>query len=307
MLKKTMLIFMVLISLSCFCEPAQAEDTANFGYVNVAEAILLHPTMKSFDAGAKRFRLDVVKGDKDKIRKENLEKLTKELAQANKELKKIEQQKIKEENAYTKSIQALSREKINSSATGEMSLEKYNEKRESIDLRFSKILRKIGTKEKSLQTRIAKLNQESEYVSHASLDETRKIFGLILDDVYEGTDVVAKFYKIPFVFNSSFEFARTTNNMAIDNPMPEFFNNLDYRLSEDPEGEITVAAGLKSWLDLKNNNLVSCDDPRLMRFVLKGGVNMTPAVIDFIYQKHKISKSHRDFMQDFYKKVMTSN
>jgi hypothetical protein len=41
-----------------------------------------------------------------------------------------------------------------------------------------------------------------------------------------------------------------------------------------------------------------------MKFVLKGGVNMTPAVVDYIYQKHKISKTHRDFMQEFFKEAI---
>jgi hypothetical protein len=171
-------------------------------------------------------------------------------------------------------------------------------------MEFSKKLRKVRKEVQRLQAEIAKLNKDSQYISHASHEETREIFALILDDVYEAVDAVAKFYKIPFVFNSSFEFTRNTNNVKVANPMTEFFNDLDYRLSEDPEGKLTVGAALKSWLDLKNNNLVNCSDPRLMKFVLKGGVNMTPAVVDYIYQKHKISKTHRDFMQEFFKEAI---
>ncbi len=182
-------------------------------------------------------------------------------------------------------------------------MEKYNEERKSIDLEFTRKLRALRTEIKKVQNSIAKLNQDSAYVEHASHEETRKVFTLILDELYEAIDAVAKFYKIPFVFNSSFAFERNTDQATITNPMPEFFKELDYRLSEDPEGKLTVSAGIKAWLDLKNNNLVNCSDPRLTNFVLKGGVNMTPAVVDYIYQKHEISKSHRDFIQEYFRTV----
>jgi hypothetical protein len=286
---------------------AAEEPKPQFGYVDVADAVLLHPPMQHFDSDSKRFELSALKGKKiniDKKKSENFAKIKKEIEEKQNFLKKLQERRATIENTYTKELQKLNDKKSNPSLTGGMSLKEYNDRRESINMEFSKKLRKVRKEVQRLQAEIAKLNKDSQYISHASHEETREIFALILDDVYEAVDAVAKFYKIPFVFNSSFEFTRNTNNVKVANPMTEFFNDLDYRLSEDPEGKLTVGAALKSWLDLKNNNLVNCSDPRLMKFVLKGGVNMTPAVVDYIYQKHKISKTHRDFMQEFFKEAI---
>ncbi|MGM0600305.1 MAG: hypothetical protein ACQETH_10885 [Candidatus Rifleibacteriota bacterium] len=296
-------LFIVVFAALSTAEEAKPQ----FGYVDVADAVLLHPFMQHFDSDSKRFKLSALKNKKinvDKKKSDNLEKVKKEIEEKQKILKKLQEQRATIENTYTKELQKLNNKKSNSSLTGGLSLKEYNDKRESINMEFSKKLRKVRKEVQKVQADIAKLNKDSRYSSHASHEETREVFALILDDVYEAVDAVAKFYKIPFVFNSSFEFSRSTNNVKIANPMPEFFDDLDYRLSEDPEGKLTVGASLKSWLNLKNNNLVNCTDPRLMKFVLKGGVNMTPAVVDYIYQKHKISKTHRDFMQEFFQKTI---
>ena len=300
---KKMLVLFLLVVCANVQPPLQAEEQVQFGYVNLAEAVLLHPFMKDFDAAPRRFRITAIKGDHEKTRAQNLAKIKEEMEQAQSELKKLEEDRRKEESAYTVQLQKLVQQKNADPKSGEISLEKYNVERKSIDLEFTRKLHALRIEIQKVQNRIAKLNQESGYAEHASHEETGQVFSLILDDLYEAVDAVAKFYKIPFVFNSSFEFSRNTNQVSITNPMPEFFKDLDYRLSEDPEGNLTVAAGIKSWLDLKNNNLVNCADPRLTNFVIKGGVNMTPAVVDYIYQKHEISKSHRDFIQDYFRKV----
>ncbi len=300
-----MLSIFGLFLIICQQHVCAAEPPAQFGYVNVANAVLLHPLMKEFDAKPRRFKLSALKDDQGQLRNQNMEKLKKELSDAQSEYKKLEDERIATEKDYTVALQKLSNKKFPGTPSGDLSLEKYNQERTQIDIEFTRKLKSTREDLKKVQNRIAQMNQESEYVSHASHEETHKVFGLILDDVYEAVDAVAKFYKIPFVFNSSFEFARTTNQMTLSNPMPEFFSSLDQRLSEDPEGQLTVAAGITSWLEMKNNNLVNCSDARLTSFVLKGGVNMTPAVVDYIFQKHEISKSHRDFMQDYFKKVKT--
>ncbi|MBU1105979.1 MAG: hypothetical protein KKB51_04850 [Candidatus Riflebacteria bacterium] len=300
---KRILFFLVLIACLNVQSSLQAEDQVQFGYVNLAEAVLLHPFMKDFDSAPRRFRITAIKGDHEKTRAENQAKAKEEIDQAQKELKKLEEDRRNEESDYTVQLQKLILQKNADPKSGEISMEKYNVERKSIDLEFTRKLHSLRIEIQKVQNRIAKLNQESVYAEHASYEETSQVFSLILDDLYEAVDAVAKFYKIPFVFNSSFEFSRNTSQVNITNPMPEFFKDLDYRLSEDPEGKLTVGAGIKSWLDLKNNNLVNCVDPRLTSFVIKGGVNMTPAVVDYIYQKHEIGKSHRDFIQDYFRKV----
>jgi len=303
--KYTFLFFFFILLFSSASFASEQPGQVQFGYVNVADAVLLHPFMKEFDATPRRFKLSALKDDQGKLKARNLEKIKTELQEVLKEQNTLEKARIKTEKEYTESIQKLSSRKFSSGTTGELELQKYNEERAQIDIKYTKLLEENRNAMKKNQAKTAELNQESAYVSHASHEETNKVFGLILDDVYEATDAVAKFYKIPFVFNSSFEFSRTNNNLTISNPMPEFFAGLDKKLSNEDEGELTMAAGIINWLELKNNNLMNCSDARLARFVLKGGVNMTPAVVDYIYQKHEVSKSHRDFMQDFFKKVST--
>lgn len=303
---KRFVVFILAIASLYVATPAvQAQDQPQFGYVNLADAVLLHPFMKDFDAAPRRFKITALKGDSEKRRTQSAAKIKSEIEQAQKELKKLEDERRKEESEYTKQLQNLITKKNTSLKAGEISAEKYNEMRKSIDLEFTRKLRSLKAEIKKVHNTLAKLNQNSAYTEHTSHEETLQVFSLILDELYEAVDAVAKFYKIPFVFNSSFEFSRHTNSMSVANPMPEFFKSLDYRLSEDPEGKLTVGAGIKTWLELKNNNLVNCSDPRLANFVLKGGVNMTPAVVDYIYQKHEISKSHRDFIQDYFRKVVS--
>jgi hypothetical protein len=299
-------LFVILLAIAgLYLTPGlSAQEQLQFGYVNLAEAVLLHPFMKGFDSEPRRFKISALKNaNPEKSRMENAAKIKIEIEKLQKELEKHQTQRRKEESEYTKQLQNLILQKKSSPKASEISIEKYNEERKSIDLEFTRKLRALRTEIKLVQNKITKLNQESAYVGHTSHEETRQIFTLILDELYEAVDAVAKFYKIPFVFNSSFAFERNASQAEIANPMPEFFSNLDYRLSEDPEGKLTVGAGITAWLDHKNNNLVNCSDTRLSNFVLKGGVNMTPAVVDYIYQKHNISKSHRDFIQEFFRTV----
>lgn len=298
-------IAMAFISMF-FVQPVSAQETAQFGYVNVAEAVMLHPLMKDFDATPKRFKLTAIKGTPADKATQNQQRTEAGIKETQEKIKKLTDEKIKVENAYMENLKKLLQSKNSEGKTSEKSQEQYNSEKDKFDSAFYREIKDLNQELQKMQAKVVQLNRESEYSSHASHEETRQVFSLILDDVYEAVEAVSKFYKISFVFNSSFEFARISSSMTTTNPMPAFFANLDEKLQEE-EGRLTLGATLNEWLSNKNDSLINCNDQRLSSFVLKGGLNMTPAVVDYIYQKHEISKSHRDFIQDYFKKVVSNN
>ncbi|MDD3148651.1 MAG: hypothetical protein PHD82_15260 [Candidatus Riflebacteria bacterium] len=304
-MKHFSLLMIFAVAALFFPATTNAQESSQFGYVNVADAVMLHPLMKDFDSTPKRFKLSAIKdspADKAKI---NTIKIEAELKAIQSEISRINAEKVKLENSYLEDLKKLPPVKNADGKTSEKSQDQYNSEKDKIDSAFFRNARNLNQELQKMQAKIVQLNREAEYAAHASQEETAQVFSLILDDVYEAVEAVSKFYKISFVFNSSFEFARIAGNLATPNPMPEFFSSLDTRLN-DEEGKLIVGAGLNAWLSNRNGNLINCDDRRLSSFVLKGGLNMTPAVVDYIYQKHEISKTHRDFIQDYFKKTVSN-
>ncbi len=299
------LLFIILLATFFNTSPAPCQENLQFGYVNVADAVMLHPLMKDFDPVSRRFKLSALKTDQTARTAQNAKKAAEELKSVQSQIKKINNQKIKLENTHIENLKKLARTKNSGSETSGNFLKEYNEEKAKVDSAFFSESGKLNEELQKLQAKVVQLNKEAEYAGHASLEETSQVFSLILDDIYEGIEGVAKFYKIPFVFNSSFEFARTMSKMITPNPMPDFFGSLNEKLNQE-EGKLTLGASLNAWLNNRNDNLVNCDDRRLSSFVLKGGLNMTPAVIDYIYQKHDVSKDHRDFIQDYFKKAVSN-
>ncbi len=301
-MKLIRLILLVSAVLFVISGPATAQEAPQFGYVNVADVVMLHPLMKEFDASARRFKLSALKGDQEGKGRERRQKAESEVKTIQAEIEKLGEEKKKIENTYLENLKKLQGTKL-SGATSGKSQDQYNKEKARIDSAFFGDSRKLNQEIQKLQARLNELNISAEYAGHASFEETSQVFSLILDDVYEGVEAVSKFYKIGFVFNSSFEFARISSKMLSVNPMPEFFGNISEKLNEE-EGKLTLGAALNAWLSNRNDNLVNCDDRRLTSFVLKGGLNMTPAVVDYIYQKHEVSKDHRDFIQEYFKKAV---
>ena len=67
-----------------------------------------------------------------------------------------------------------------------------------------------------------------------------------------------------------------------------------------------MGAAFSSWLGEKNSTFLNCNDRRMTSFVMMGGLNMTPAVIDYIYQKHKVGKEQRDFIIEYFSKIVNN-
>jgi hypothetical protein len=302
----------LLISIFTFCSISItfAEKPAakvQFGYVNVAEIILLHPTMKNFDSKLSRFSLNAI--DEKNIKQkeaENRKNLDKELAQVKADISKLKKERDLEEKKYLKATKKLVADTKLGTKGSQISTELYNEKRSKLDREFYAKLSEIKSGLNQMENKQEKLSKERNYTSFATHKETAKVFEIILDDSYKAIDAIANHYEIPFVFNSSFAFDRSfSSKVTSNNPMKNFFQEDLTKVEEDPEeAERNRAEALKTWLENKNRNLMNCADPRLARFVLKGGINMTPAVIDYIYQKYDVKKEQRDFIQKFYQKLI---
>ena len=302
MIIKTFFIFLVIM---LFTPCSQASQKPHFGYVNVVETVMLHPMIKDFNASSRRFNLSAVEKNQQQARRDNIKRIKNEIKKINQEIKMLEDERRTHEAEYVKKLQQLVRNRKVAQETSDFSQEEYNERRRVIDDEFHLKIGSINREVTRMRQEIANLERESTFADHATYEDSRQVFSLILDDVYEAIDQVADYYEIPFVFNSSFEFQRSSSPVSISNPMPRFFSELDELLSFGEEGDLTMASEIKSWLDVRHNNLSAVVDSRLTNFVLKGGVNMTPAVVDYIYQKHNIGETQREFIQNYYKTIST--
>ncbi|HMM61547.1 MAG TPA: hypothetical protein PKC25_15620, partial [Candidatus Rifleibacterium sp.] len=243
-MKLIRLILLVSAVLFVISGPATAQEAPQFGYVNVADAVMLHPLMKEFDASARRFKLSALKGDQEGKGRERRQKAESEVKTIQAEIEKLGEEKKKIENTYLENLKKLQGTKL-SGATSGKSQDQYNKEKARIDSAFFGDSRNLNQEIQKLQARLNELNISAEYAGHASFEETSQVFSLILDDVYEGVEAVSKFYKIGFVFNSSFEFARISSKMLSVNPMPEFFGNISEKLNEE-EGKLTLGAALNA-------------------------------------------------------------
>ena len=130
----------------------------------------------------------------------------------------------------------------------------------------------------------------------------------MLDDIYEAIEMVTKHYKIDIVMNSSFTIERTPVNPAFTpiNPMAEFLNkklNRDAKevlFKHGADGTAPFAMTLGYWCASQRWAFRNCIDIRLDKMILKGGLDMTPAVVDAIYQKYNIPASHRDVIREYF-------
>ena len=278
-----------------------------FGFVNVADALLLHPTMRYFDPVNKRFKLDALKISSPETRiEENKAQNRAKLEKLQQELKEIEAEKEEESDNYHNQLQALTASFGNLKDLPENKKAQYNSKKEAINKAFFEKSNTIRKKILIAKKRIEECENESYYTGLTTQGETSRIFSLMLDDVYDVMTIVADHYKVSFVFNSSAEINYIDGKWSTTNPLPAFFDDYEQTVQERDGKKITGAA-FTSWLTERNSAFLNCNDRRLSAFVMKGGLNMTPAVIDGIYQKHKISKEHREFIQEYFSKYINND
>ena len=306
---------LALVLTACFlggvCVSARAEGSPTFGYVNVAQAMVLHPLMAKMDPKEGRFDLSAMGGkapaNRDEPRKQLEEKrvaLTKKKVALEKTLGDLE-------TAFQKRMGELSplQNRINSlpSSARPPVLDEYNKKKSLIEKDFW--LKRDETKLEldKVATEMADTVKENQLMHLTSPEETGQVFRIILDDVYQAIDKVSEHYKVSFVFNSSFSIERTAANPAFVpvNPLGEFLgkpqegNPDDLLFKHGKDGKAPLYAHLSYWSACQRWALQNCIDPRTDRLFIKGGISMTAAVVDQVYEKYKVAATQRQVLRRF--------
>lgn len=310
-MKKFFVLLALMVMLTSSLAMA-AENKPTFGFTNVSKAMMLHPLMAKFKIKEGRFSPDALGSEKRKS-DEKLQNFEQKRSEILEKKKKLNEQLDKADKDLSQALSALNT-KFNlskKSSSPKMSSDKYNQEKGTVENKFWVQRRELQVKLSDLDNELGRLNRENELLHLTSQEETARIFKLILDDIYQGIEMVSKHYKVDFVFNSSFSVERTPVNPSFTpvNPMGDFFAakfNRDaaetlHKHGED--GSAPLIMTLSYWTACQRWAFRNTVDPRLDQMILKGGLDMTPAVIDFVYQKHNIPASHRDVIQEFLKET----
>lgn len=306
---------LALVLTACFlggvCVSARAEGSPTFGYVNVAQAMVLHPLMAKMDPKEGRFDLSAMGGKAPANRDEPRKKLEEKRVTLTKKKAALEKTLGDLETAFQKRMGELSplQNRINSlppSARPPV-LDEYNKRKGLIEKDFW--LKRDETKLEldKVTTEMVDTVKENQLMHLTSPEETGQVFRIILDDVYQAIDKVSEHYKVSFIFNSSFSIDR----MAVDpsfipvNPLGEFINKPqegnpdDLLFKHGKDGKAPLYAHLSYWSGCQRWALRNCVDPRTDRLFIKGGISMTAAVVDQVYEKYKIATTQRQVLRRF--------
>jgi hypothetical protein len=263
--------------------------------------------MRHFDPITKRFKLEALKGvNPEKRMEENKISFKEELEKLENNVKDLETQRTELNKKYYAEIgkMRISDEKLKRMSVQDKN--KYNEKKKKLDDKHQNDADEIRKKIIHAKQKIESFKNNSMYTGLATQGETSQLFSLMLDDVYDAMGAVAKHYNVAFVFNSSAEISFIEGRMTASNPMADFLDNFEQTV-QDRDGKKIMGAAFSSWLEEKNSTFLNCNDRRMTSFVMMGGLNMTPAVIDYIYQKHKVGKEQRDFILEYFSKIINND
>lgn len=298
------------ISITLFNTSVFAQSMQQFGYVNVVDVMMLHPTMRYFDLSTKRFSLaafkeidiqERIEEDKVKIRIE-INKLNEEIKNYDDKLKEMEETYLERSSHLMKSNESLK-------TMTKKRRKKYEEDMAAMQAEFYSKSAEIRRKAFPIKEKVKKLEQSSKFTGYTNEKETKSLFSLMLDDVYEAMNDCAKARDCSFVFNSSasINYIEIESNVFWDipNSMPEFFDDYKKLLKDNEESEANTIMGghITQWLSERNSVFKNCSDNRLTMFVMNGGINLTPEVIIYIYKKYNISKENQNFIYDYYQKI----
>ncbi len=290
---------LVLISASL---PA-AEQVPQFGHCNTAMAVMLHPLMAKLDTATGRFRSSALPNG------------TTLVGQAAVELEAKRKALFKETDALRQEIAGVNQEFIGKlhelnrdqdkrapdQSSPTPSTEEYSNKRRELEHEHRQKIISVRERLSFKESELEKLNSEATLTDLLSVTDTERVFKLILDDVYEAANVVIEREKLPFVFNSA-----TSANVPLpaagfttDNPIAEILNTSKPAKSTADQ-EYSAMSRLYQWVTGEKSQLYFCNDMRLTRFVLKGGTDITPAVVAQVYKKHNVAQSTCDLVQKLF-------
>lgn len=307
--KFVILALLVLIIANSAISASQ-QATA-FVFVNIAKALMLHPLMAKLDVKEGRFELSALNKpppkDRSLLQKDYIDriaKLEKDLASVTKALEVLDQQFSKELFELDDLVK-----KINSVPAEARTplLNEYNKKRGIIDRKYWRQRDELLENKKMISHKIDQLKKERQIMHLTTLDETQAVFGLILDDIYEAIDKVAKTKNFSMIINSSFTLERIppNPNFVPENPMQKLLN-LELKgpaeevlFKHGESGNPPLYMTINSWASSHKWALKNCYDSRLDIFFIKGGLDITPEVVEYIYNKHNVNKKLTEVIKKY--------
>ena len=303
-------LFIILSYSSSFAD----SQTSYFGYVNVVDVVMLHPTMKYFDISSKRFDLKAFKGiDIEERIEENKVKVRMEINKLKEELKQLDDKKKELEEIFLERSEHLLKPNETLNTLSPERREKYEEDLSRMQAKYYSDVHEITRNAYPIEKKIEKLEKSSAYSGYSTVNETRQLFSLMLDDVYSAIKEVKKRYNVSFVFNSSssiiFPQVEMENSFNTSNTITlyDFFDKYDEVIKKNGEGEdskVLLGNAFTQWLADRDSVLANCIDNRLSAFVIDGGKNLTYEVIDHIYEKYKVGNKQREFIKEYFNKIM---
>lgn len=297
------LLIMALVGLTS--PSGGAEPSAPvIGFVDIAKVMMLHPLMREFDAQNHRFLLKgPMAGKKGNPAIKNIEGRIKTLKE---EKTALDKAIAATEDRFLEKLRELAREG-GTPPTGK-ARDEYNKKRRFVESDFRSQVREIRATFKAKEEQIVAAEQELSTAHLASHDETARIFKLMLDEIDQVVAQVAEGRNIHIVLNNSFSPDRVPRGAGdkISNPMPAFYDKLEAQLAGE-EGETTLLSTLHQWSKESNWNLIHCLDGRVDNLVVRGGVDLTPAVVDGVLTRQKISEKHRQLIGKLFQMSNRSN
>lgn len=305
-MKRPFLFTAILLLL--FIEIANASENGHvFGYVNVAKCVMFHPLMAKYRINEGRFSPEALPG-KASLKSGHL---AEEHAEILSRQKKIQEEIQKSAQEFSQTLIKLRAPKngISASQTGDNADYEYNQKKHQLEKAFLGKRMELQSKLSEIEQEFTRLVQENSMALLITQEETDKVFSSMLDEIYAAIEGVSKHYKVDFVFNSSLSVERVPVNPSFTpvNPMHDFFSlkfdrdARDVLFQHGSYGTPPIVMQLDYWCACQGYVFKNMAETGVDKMFLKGGLDMTPAVIDLVYKNRNISQQHREMMQEYLK------
>lgn len=301
-------LIVLLFVLAATCVSASAaEQVPQVGHCNISMAVMLHPLMAKIDTATGRFRSNALPNGAALVGQaaveldESRRELLKETSSLRQELAKVNQE-------FVSKLHELSRERdkpakaAQNQSSPAPSTDEYSNRRRSLEHEHRQNIVTIREKLAFKEAELEKLNSEARLTDLLPVTDTERVFKLILDDVYEAANIVIEREKLSFTFNSAttYSFGMPTGKFAMANPIAELLGSQQPAKSGSDQ-EHAAMNRLYRWASGEKSQLYFCNDARLTSFVMKGGKDITAAVVEQVYKKHQVPAAAGNLVQKLFR------
>ncbi len=302
------LIVVLLVLVVGGVSPTTAEQAPQIGHCNVSMVVMLHPLMAQIDTATGRFRSSALPNGATLVGQAAIE-LEEQRREALKETDGLRQELAKANQEFISKLHELNREREKSPKAGQNkssptpSTDEYSNKRRALEHEHRQKILAIREKLAFKESALEKLNSEARLSDLLSVTDTERVFKLILDDVSEAVAIVIEREKLAFTFNSatSYRFTMpTARGGSVENPISALLRS-QKPAQPGTDQEYAELSRLTRWATGEKSMLYHCGDGRLTQFVLKGGKDITPAVIAEVYKKHQVPSGACDVVQKLFR------